>query len=361
MHTENTQGWNQQKERSEFEVEQKGAGGSNILVISCMGIIGVLLLIGYFFYNLQPTHSRGTTGITDQGIEFIIAKGEGFREISGRLSKNSLIRSISVFKLYTLITGNAHQMKPGVYQLSGMMSIPEIVREIVAGGKNDVLITIPEGSTLKDIEGILVEKDIIREGELTHFDIKTIAEEHPFLEKMTTLEGLLFPDTYRFERETSVKEIVRIMLNTFGRKAWPLLENRSTWYNTLILASLVEREVITFHDRQIVAGILEKRMKQKIPLQVDATVSYVKCEGKFLGCAGIVMVRGDTRIASPFNTYQHLGLPPSPIANAGESAIKAVLAPIATPYFYYLSAAKSGATLFSKTLDEHNEKRVKYL
>ena len=129
----------------------------------------------------------------------------------------------------------------------------------------------------------------------------------------------------------------------------------------MILASFLEREVREFDDRQIVAGILLKRLRVGIPLQVDATISYAKCGGALRSCEEIIVTRNDLALASPYNTYQRLGWTPTPIANPGEAAIKAAVTPRSSPYFYYLSAKETKETVFSKTLEEHNLNRAKYL
>mgnify|MGYP001588311823 FL=1 len=140
-----------------------------------------------------------------------------------------------------------------------------------------------------------------------------------------------------------------------------MLEGRENWYETLILASILEREVPEFEDRQIVAGILLKRIKNIMPLQVDATISYVKCGGAIRECENPRVGRNDLNLSSPYNTYQVLGWPPGPISNPGLPALQAALAPKTSGYLYYLSAAKTGATIFARTLEEHNLNRAKYL
>ena len=116
-----------------------------------------------------------------------------------------------------------------------------------------------------------------------------------------------------------------------------------------------------FEDRQVVAGILLKRLETGMPFQIDATLSYIKCDGKFLGCENIRVLRKDLELPSPYNTYERIGWTPTPISNPGEEAIRATLDPERTPYWYYLSAKETGETIFSRTLDEHNENRFKYL
>jgi UPF0755 protein len=292
---------------------------------------------------------------------FTIAKGEGFREIGGKLSQANLVRSLSVFKLYALLAGRAQKFQPGVYELSPAMSVPEIVRVLTAGSQGDVLVTIPEGSSLRDIDSILAESGVIRKGALAALRPETFVLEFPALARVTSLEGLLFPDTYYFTVDTTAESVARRMLENFMRKGMPLIEDESDWYQALTLASLLEREVITFADRQTVAGILLKRIRLGIPLQVDATVSYAKCAGSYRECEQVAIARSDLDFPSPYNTYARQGFPPTPIANPGTSTLKAAAEPVTSPYLYYLSASGTQETIFSRTLDEHNANRAKYL
>lgn len=334
----------------------------------------LLILIGvaYFFYGLQPSamdlpHGDEVAGNIEEEVregtvvKFTITKGEGFREIGSKLSQANLVRSLSVFKLYALLAGRAQKFQPGGYELSSAMSVPEIVRLLTTGSSGDVLVTIPEGASLKDVDGILAEAGVVRKGTLAALRPETFVLEFPALARATSLEGLLFPDTYYFTVDATAESVARRMLENFMKKGMPLVEGETDWYEAVILASLLEREVITFADRQTVAGILLKRIRIGIPLQVDATVGYAKCAGSYLECENAVIAKSDLAFPSPYNTYARQGFPPTPIANPGVSTLRAAAEPVASPYLYYLSASGTKETIFSRTLDEHNANRAKYL
>lgn len=340
----------------------KEHGNLSVRLLSTLGLVLLcIIFVAYFFYGLQSTliNNREEGAATSTAIKFKIEKGEGVREIAKTLSKQSLIRSITVFKLYTLVSGKAQRFQPGIYDLSTAMSVPELVRALTTVGSNEVQITITEGMTLKDAREVLISAGALKRTQPFIFDMQKLRSEYAFLGASDSLEGFIFPDTYRIALDATPDEMVRVFLDNFKAKAWPLLEGKNDWYRTLILASLLEREVPKFADRQMVAGILLKRNRIRMPLQVDATLGYAKCGGLLLSCDARI-VRADTALDSPYNTYTQLGWPPTPIANPGEEAIRAALTPKDSPYLYYLSA-KSGETLFSKTLDEHNTKRAKYL
>ncbi len=203
-----------------------------------------------------------------------------------------------------------------------------------------VVVTIREGATVNDINKLLREKGVLTE------DIPQ------------NLEGYLFPDTYEFFVPSDAAALETKFRENFNQKVRtiiPVGSNEEDLKEILTKASLVEKEVPDSFERKIVAGIMMKRLKNNIPLQIDASLCY----GKDSPCFPIT--ESDKKVSSPFNTYLYRGLPPHPISNPGIDAVLAVLNPVATPYWFYLSDPKSKKTIFSKTLDEHNSNVVKYL
>jgi len=331
----------------------------NTRFMVALGMVIILLIgLGCFFYGLQPILTESVP------VEFKIAKSESFRSIGARLSQQSLIRSIGVFKLYSLLVGRAGKFQPGIYEISSEMSVPSIVGKLTVGGANEIRVTIPEGLTVKDIDTLLVETGVFKEAQIKNYAINSLSEKYPFLKQMNSLEGFLFPDTYRFDIDSEPKEVVEIILERFKEKVWERLEDRDNWYDDLILASFLEKEVPEYEDRRLVAGLLLKRLGASVPLQIDSTILYAKCQGRFLSCdkEKLKVVRNDLdQIISPYNTYKRMGWTPTPISNPGVEAVRAAINPEPSPYWYYLSAKDSGETVFSKTLEQHNINRFKYL
>lgn len=312
-----------------------------------------LFMVAYFFYGLEPTF------YSDEPIKVEIKKGDSFQKISSELSSKNLVRSIAVFKLYTFLVGAATHIQPGEYTLATTMSVPEIVGFLIKGGKNEATVQIIEGETVKDIDEKLKKEGVLKEGSLSDFNFDNLKSKYKFLENVSSLEGFLFPDTYNFKINSNVEEVVVKMLNNFELKAWPLLETQENWYQKLILASYLEKEIKKYEDMEIAAGILLKRFKINMPLQVDATLSYAKCEGKFLTCDNNKreVLGKDKEIDSPFNTYKYRGFTPTPISNPGVNAIKAALQAKKSDYLYYCTSGEE--TFFSKSLEEHNKKCFK--
>jgi len=295
---------------------------------------------------------------------FRIDRGDSLTDISQRLKESGFIGSTGFFKFYTFIVGAAHRFQPGVYQLEKGGGVSKIVRVLI-GGVQPADVVIPEGATLRDIDFKLSEAGIIRRGELADFfrdpQIEELKKEFWFLRDKKTVEGFLFPDTYRFMPGTDPAIVARAILENFNKKATPLLSKTKDWYNIVILASLLEKEVSSNNDRMLVAGILKKRLALGMLLQVDATVTYLKCNGEYLSCENRQLTKEDFNIDSRYNTYIYKGLPPSPISNPGVDTIKAALNPKKSDYLFYLSDPKTKRTIYSRVFDEHNESRYKYL
>lgn len=313
-------------------------------------IIGVLIVIllgiAYYFYGLMPVSS------VVEMVPFNISKGESFRDIALSLRKANLIKSATAFKIYNFLKGSAHQLKPGKYSLSPSLGVPKIVELLVTGLPKGFQVVIFEGETLKDIDKKLSDLNILKPNDLLNFDYYSLKDNYEFLAEADSLEGFLFPDTYQFSFESNPEDVIKKFLDNFRQKV------NLISYNDLIIASMIEKEVPFEEDRYLISGILHKRLSTGMPLQVDATICYAQLQS-FNGC--YPLKKSDFDIDSPYNTYKNLGLPPTPISNPGLSAIKAALNPKYSQYLYYLSDPKTKATIFSKTLDEHNRNRVKYL
>ena len=270
-------------------------------------------------------------------IIFKIEKGQGSKEIALNLEKKGLITWAPIFRMYVLVTGKSKKLKAGDYLFSEPMNIQDIVKKIVIGDIIKEKITIIEGWNLKDIGFYFEQKGMFQAEELWEF---------------RDLEGYLFPDTYWVRRDESLAEIVQKMKDNFEKKTAPHRSEISK--ETIIMASLIEKEVSKKDDKELVSGILWKRLRADIHLQVDATISYIT------GKKTTKISKEETQIDSPYNTYLYKGLPPGPISNPGLESILAAAYPKDSEFWYYLSTPE-GKTVFSKTLEEHNLAKAKYL
>lgn len=338
--------------------------------ISIIIILSFLSLIGFFAIETIFFH----TNPKDVDSIFVIEKGESFLEIGENLDQEGLIKNKYPFYFYVVITGKYNKIKAGEYFLSSHESIFIIVKRIIEGDVIKQRITIPEGWNLRDIAWYFENKGMFQAEELFEivgFPAIDMAKsdlperesfDYDFIKEISdqnSLEGYLFPDTYEITENESLLSIVEKMIDNFDKKLTleirQEIENQEkNLFEVVTIASLLEKEVQTKEDKRLVAGILENRLNINMPLQIDATISYIT------GKKTVEISKEETEIISPFNTYKYKGLPFGPICNPGLESIEAVLDPQDNDYLYYLSTPE-GETIFSKTLKEHNFAKVKYL
>ena len=314
--------------------------------------IGVFLWQGIYLPRSELALLRGLPKDSrfSQGEPFFIDRGQSLFQIAEDLEKEGLIKNKFFFDFYIFIKGVQRKLQAGEYFLSPSESIARIAGKIISGDIAKVVVTIPEGFTVKQIEEKL--------------NLKLPGE---------NLEGFLFPDTYYLPVDVTPEKVVEIMTTNFDKKMAPFKEEiegqGKTIFEIVIMASLLEKEVKTFEDKELVSGILWKRLENGMPLQVDATITYIKKTTNLEGprsfsekgeAYGSRISIEETKINSLFNTYKYLGLPPGPICNPGTDSIKAAIYPKNSDYWYYLSTPE-GKTIFSKTLEEHNIVKEKYL
>ncbi|GIW63011.1 MAG: aminodeoxychorismate lyase [Patescibacteria group bacterium] len=312
-------------------------------------LIVVLSIFGYGVYNYLVSPVDPNAQITKS---FVIKKGESLADIAKRLEAEGLIKNRLAFILVVKQLAIENKIQAGSFNLTASASAFDIAKSLTKG-TNDVWVTVQEGLRAEEIADIYA---------------KTLnIDRNEFLRLAEGKEGYLFPDTYLVPKLSTANLLINLMTKTFDKKVTQEIRSDIekqglSFYEGLILASLVEREARSFDEKVVVASILLKRLKNDWPLQVDATVQYV------LGYSDDEktywkknLTKKDLEVDSPYNTYKYKGLPPAPICNPGLDSIKSVaLADVNTPYWYYL-ADKTGKTHFSKTLQEHNEKINKYL
>lgn len=300
---------------------------------------------GYNWILTQPADEKNT----DQ-IVFSVEKGESVRTIGAELKKEGIILSDTVFYLYVRSQEAGEKIKAGKFIVHKSDTIPQIVEILTGEATGEIVITIPEGWTIKDIQAALIERNIDSEK-----NFSTCAK-NPTACGITgyaeSLEGYLFPDTYFLDPTTfSAKSFIELLLATFDKKV-RIGQSSRPLQDVLIMASIIEKEVATDDDRPIVAGILWKRLDNGWPLGADATLLYNDADG--------VIDAEDLTKDDPYNTRNRQGLPPTPICNPGLAAITAALTPQESPYWYYLTDSK-GIMHYAITNEQHNANKAEYL
>ena len=283
---------------------------------------------------------------------FIVGRGETLFEIAGNLERGGLIRHRFFFVTHVGLRGEQKNLKAGGYKLSSSMKIKEIADIIIKGESSLFSVTIPEGWNIKQIARRLEDFGVNDFYERAQNSKKSFA----FLVELpseASLEGFLFPDSYRFFSDVEADEIIDVMLGVFEKKVVPLTGGSDKpLFEIITMASLLEKEAKTAGDKGKISDILWRRLEKRMPLELCSTVIYLTGDP--------VILIEDLNIDSPYNTYLYPGLPPGPIANPGLESIEAALNPEPNPYLFYLSTGK-GEIIFSETIQEHNIQKAKHL
>jgi UPF0755 protein len=278
-----------------------------------------------------------------------ILPGTPSMQIAAQLKQHGLIRSQYAFEAEHLVKGGT--LKAGEYRFDHPAPISEIYRRLERGDVYTVPVTIPEGSNLFDIAERIEAANLGTRDKFlaaARANVSLIADLDP---SATSLEGYLFPDTYRFERHVAPIQILAAMVKRFRQEASEL-GLKDNYRHVVTVASLVERETPIDAERPLVASVFENRLAKNMPLETDPSVIYAALlGGRYRG--GIYA--SDLQADSPYNTYRYSGLPPGPICNPGAASLKAAMHPARTGYLYFVAATAnpSGKSKFSTTLEEH--------
>lgn len=292
------------------------------------------------------------------------------KDVADLLKDEEVIEYPFMFKLLTKFK-HLDSFDAGVYSVNSNMDYGQIISALQGSAVERTIatVTIPEGYNMKEICDLLVEKDVVKEEAFwqvaNHYDFAHfMLEDVPMVDNR--LEGYLFPDTYQFytnndnvDDEAHAIDVINKMLNNFVKKYTKAMRNLTeanglTIAEVVNIASLVEKEAKVADERTVIAGVIYNRLKDtgNFPfLQIDPTVMYVTGHKEELTAA-------DLQIDSPYNTYNHKGLPPTAICNPGSACLMAAIQPENHRYYYYV-ATSDGSHLFAKTLSEHNNNVAK--
>jgi len=309
-----------------------------------------VIFLGSVTYGL----TQSTTSITGENFVILVKPGMVANDIGDLLYKQGAIKSIFLFRVASKVQGMDNSLQPGEYVVSKNMTVQQIVAMLARGETSYQQITIPEGYTAEQIAKLLQEKQLgsaetFKKTAQIFVPYSYMANDNPNV--IYKAEGYMFPNTYRITKGTTEEQILGMMTTQFDKQFTENMRARATEIglsikDVIILASLVEKEAQLPSDRPLIAGVFLNRLKQNMPMQSCATIQYI------LGYPKPELTVQDTEISSPYNTYQHMGLPPGPIANPGIAAINAVLYSEKTDFIYFV-ADKQGTHHFSKTYEEH--------
>jgi UPF0755 protein len=321
-----------------------------LLLVLGIGLAGAAWVAGGLF---EPAAS------SDEPRLFVVREQETLTSVARRLDAAGLLPDRTFFGphplvLYARLRGIDRSIKSGEYELDASMNPTEILQKLVAGSVKTYPVTVPGGLTIEEVAGRVAEAGISDEDEVI-----ARAREAAFARELgvdaDSLEGYLYPETYRFRRATPATQVLRQMVEEL-QASWKDADRQAldgsgfTLHEIVTIASIVEKETGVPEERPRIAAVFRNRLERRMRLQSDPTVIYgiLRERGAFNGN----LRKRDLQTDTPYNTYTRAGLPPGPISNVTMAAIRAVLQPEEVPYLYFVSQ-NDGTHHFSVTLTEH--------
>jgi UPF0755 protein len=306
-------------------------------------LVPVSLLALMMFYS---THE-----VPGGKILVTIPEGQSAAQIGKLLSESGVPVSPEIFSLAALLTGVDKRLDSGTYEIGPDVSLAGLLDMLRKGRGYSIHVTIPEGS---DIDG--VTRRLSQNLGLDETVLRELAEEPAFVDSLVpgrrSLEGFLYPDTYLIPADITERGALRLMVERFNEIFDDSLrelaeKNGLSYYSSVILASIIEKEAKVPMERKIISGVFHNRLKLGRPIESCATIRYL------LHKPTEPLTYGDLEVPSAYNTYLNPGLPPAPICNPGRASLEAAVSPAEVGYLYFV-AKGDGSHIFSKDLSEHN-------
>ncbi len=329
------------------------------LRIALLSLFAIIIVIGAFTAWSVSSAYRGFGAETT----VVIKRGTGTMTLGRELAQAGVVRSPWQFWMAKVFHPGA-KLQAGEYRFTASASASEVFARIAHGDIFYFELTVPEGSNMFDIAHLLETRGIMKGDAFLHAasDASLIRDSIKDLSpQANSLEGFLFPSTYRLSRSTTPAQLCRLMTGEF-RKEWNKLGAKNTDPNAVVnrvvtLASLVEKETGVAEERPLIASVFANRLSKKMRLQCDPTTIYAALlEHRYRG----KIYASDLANPNPYNTYQNEGLPPGPIANPGAESLAAALHPATGNYLYFVAKPEGGSHNFSATLAQHGQAVAQY-
>lgn len=321
-----------------------------------VGIFGIVFIVaaGIFFWRAMTT----TFGNYPEPVRVEVRKGSNSRTITRSLQRAGVLRDDFMPLIYLKTIRRGASLKAGTYEFDRPSTPIEVLDKLVRGDVIQKTVTIREG-----LDRFAVAELMIADGFGTKAQWRKVTSETDLIADLApeaeSLEGYLFPDTYRLMPGTAPKQIVAEMVQNFRKQfggELAFLTNGLTLHQTITLASIVETEAQLEAERPVVAAVYLNRHRKGMLLQADPTVIYaMKLAGKWDGN----IRKTDLAMQSPYNTYRSRGFPPGPIASAGVQSLRAAANPAESDYIYFVSR-NDGSHVFARTLAEHNRNVMQF-
>jgi UPF0755 protein len=284
-----------------------------------------------------------------------LAPGSSTVQMGQQLEAAGIVRTQLAFDL--MRWWKRGRLKAGEYRFDHPATVAEVYARIARGDVFTKSVTVPEGASIFEIATRLEQAGFDKQAFLDAVVNQTalVADLDP---QAKSLEGYLFPDTYRFARKATPAQICAAMVRRFRAVAGQL-NLKGNVHRVVTMASLVERETARDAERPLVASVFENRLAKNMPLMTDPAVIYgLELNGQWRGA----IYQSDLKLDTPYNTYLHAGLPPGPVANPGIHSLRAAMEPASSDYFYFVASGANpqGRSLFARTIEEHNHNVAGY-
>ena len=305
-------------------------------------------LVGWL-WSASRAPDRGTATLV------VVEQGTPVRALGRRLEEAGVIRSARLFEIWIRAGGNTRSIQAGTYEIPPGVSLYGVIDILVNGQTLLASVTIPEGLRLEQQAGVAARELGVDSAAFVAAATDSLLADSLGIEA-PTLEGYLFPETYRVDPSTDARGLVRLMVGEFDRAFDDEWRERAedlgrTVHEIVTLASIVEEEARVAEERPVIAGVFWNRLREGMKLEADPTVQYA------LGSHRQRVLYRDLEVDSPYNTYLYPGLPPGPIASPGRASLEATLYPDSVPWLYFFATGEGGRHTFSATFAEHNRKR----
>jgi UPF0755 protein len=316
--------------------------------------IVVILAAAVWFYQTV----YGDTHLPVRATDVVIPRGASSAEVARTLEERGVIGNAAAFRILLRSRGLDRSVEAGEYLFAPHENAANVLKKLVEGqARVATWVTIPEGYTAAQIANDLAGHRLGASDAYARYFLSTSI----VLDGVRTknLEGYLFPSTYLFPLKATPAQAADILVGQFRKELPPdaaadAKRMKFTLPQIVTIASLVEREAKADDERALIAGVIYNRLRKGMPLDVDASIEYIFPHHK------TEITKADLRIDSPYNTYLHTGLPPTPIANPGLPSLLAALHPQPSDYYYYVYKG-NGHHAFARTLQEHNANVSRYL
>ncbi len=317
--------------------------------LGAAGLLGVV-----FLFALVVAGAAAWLVLTPYGSSsetFVhVTSGSSSARIGRELQQAGVVRSRFAFDAVRLLKRGT--LKAGVYRFDHPASVPEVYSRIQRGDVYTIAVTIPEGANIFDIGARLQQAGVGTRQQFLLAAVEEVGLIKDLDPEAKSLEGYLFPDTYRFSPNATEAQVVQTMVRRFRAAAGKLGLSGSV-HRVVTIASLVERETAIPSERPIVASVLENRLAKNMPLMSDPSVIYgLELDGRWRGA----IHQSDLALDTAYNIYLHPGLPPGPVANPGYQSLSAAISPAKTDYLYFVAAGANpqGRSMFAATLEQHD-------